>query len=533
MPMTPSDHQCVDAEVKAAIPYLPPEIKQIVAEHLPKSVLKILRYVSREWNFIATPFLFDRVYISAYEMDFDIFNHITQTPSLANSVKEVICDLSQLVPIDYDTYLIMLQLEIKSIARPDQSIAFHSSNRQLNRFVNGFTRDGQTLHELKSQYGQLLVDGYSMRNQLDEQVYCITRYSSQQPFDDALRAGLRRLPRLEAITMDNAIWERHRRTTSTASVRGNPPTQMQPYDILGVAESGSPLSRSWNPWCLRPDSQVVCSEEDEIPWPLKNIVQALVATNTRIKKFEFWQPLHECLRLEMFRTRAIMDDFPRWTRFAFANLEHLDLQVSPSMTDFPRLDPTRAVGFLPDLLESMVKLKILSLNLESDMRQDQRREGSKYVLFEQSLTFTQVFSPDAIYPRLEYFHLTGLAIHTDNLVVLLHVQMPRLKRLSLGRIELLDGDWDAVVEVMRRVGGWEKCCLEGPFSHKKYQWWPPITGKKEEGDSSALGLYMRYICEGGRHPSLAPGVRDEEARRYIEPDGVVESIISFRQYYFW
>ncbi|KAL8764431.1 MAG: hypothetical protein Q9194_007098 [Teloschistes cf. exilis] len=519
---TPSDHQCVDAEVKAKTPYLPPEIKHLVAEHLNKSVLKILRYVSREWNLIATPFLFDRVYISSYEMDFQVFNHITQTPSLANSVREVICDLSAVEFMDYNSYLISLRAEIKTIARPDQSRAFHSSDRRFNRFVNDFTQDDLNLGKLKSQYAQRLAKSYRLWRQLDDQVRSTTQAPS---FDDALCAGFRRLPRLEAVKMDNGIWERHRRTTSIASTHGIPPSQMQPYDILGVAESGSPLSRSWNPWQLRPVRSDY-SGTDWLPWPLAVMLQALVKTETRLKRFDYWEPDYHCMTVDFFRYRQISDDYPMLMVAAFEGLEHLDLQITPHEIEFERLNPTRPLGFLPQFLESMFKLKSLSLRLESHERVIVRHSGEEGVLYEECLTYSQVFSPNACFPDLEYFHLGGMAVDGVDLSMLLHTLMPRSKRLSLGRIDLMGHSWDTVVEIMRQVGDWEMCCLEGPFRHKDHEWWPPTESDKEEGDRSALGSYMRYICEGGRHPTLSKELPDIIKR---DLEAITSKVRSLRQ----
>ncbi|KAI4249457.1 MAG: hypothetical protein LQ352_005634 [Teloschistes flavicans] len=531
---TLSDHQCLDAEAKPEVPYLPPEIKQLIADYLTKSVLKNLRHVSRDWNLIATALLFDKVYISAYEMDFQIFTYIAQTPSLANSVKEVICDLSsgREVVMLYESYLRIVREEIKFIARPHQSLAFHSSNRRFNRFVNDFTQDGQDLGKLIPQYGreQVLVEGYRTWQQLQDQIRRITGDSSNQPFDDALRAGIRRFPRLEAVRFDNGIWDRHRRTTSIASAHGKPPNEMQPYDILGVVKSGSPLSRSWNPWYLRP-KRSDCSLVDWIPWPLLKIAEALMIAKTRIKRLEFWQPAGcQYLTLALFQNHKITDVFPQQLLIAFAALEHLDLQITPHEIDFLGLDPTRALGFLPDFLASMVNLRSLSLRLESYKRLIQRQYGKENILGEKCLTYSQVFPSDVFFPRLENLHLGGLIIEGFELILLLHLRMPRSKRLSLGRIDLSDGvTWNNIVEVMRQVGNWEICCLDGPFRHKNFEWWPPTKSYEEEGDRSALGSYVHYISKGGQHPSLAPEDHSERVLSCLER--LAHIIISERHRY--
>lgn len=151
------------------LPYLPAEIKSLVADFLIKSDLKNVRLVSRDWSAPATPSLFDRVFVSPYDKDLQIFANITHDPILASSIKELICDTSTIPELSYEEYFYQLRREVSSITwRPEKRFPFRSSSRRINRFVNGITQDESEPGELLSKYGreQLIENGYRFSREL-------------------------------------------------------------------------------------------------------------------------------------------------------------------------------------------------------------------------------------------------------------------------------------------------------------------------------------------------------------------------------
>jgi len=86
------------------LPYLPAEVKSLVADFLIKSDLKNVRLVSRDWSAPATPSLFDRVFISPYHKDLQTFANITHDPILASSIKELVCDTPTIPELSYEEY---------------------------------------------------------------------------------------------------------------------------------------------------------------------------------------------------------------------------------------------------------------------------------------------------------------------------------------------------------------------------------------------------------------------------------------------
>ena len=92
--------------------------------------------------------------------------------------------------------------------------------------------------------------------------------------------------------------------------------------------------------------------------------------------------------------------------------------------------------------------------------------------------------------------------------------MPQLGRLLLRRIKLLEGRWEGILETMRWSGPWERFTLQGEFQHQGGEWWP-CRPDREDLEDAALRKCMRYVVDGGRHPSLPPEWREDQAVVYM------------------
>lgn len=268
------------------LPYLPVEIKSLVAANALKSDLKILRHVSKEWCTIATPFLFDRIYISPYDKDLQVFSEITDNPVLASSIKDLICDTSSVQSLCDRAYFASLRHEIRLITHASKDSPFYSSNRRLNNFINEIVQNGRDIDEVFSKHGKetFVVDGLRMWQKLaaqsDRNLY------NEHPGDyyKSLCSGLHELTNLQSVKMDNEMWDRNRRTISmSCHYPHKPSSTLNPYLLLGAVPFGSPLARSWETWHLRPKR----SERDaRIFTSLNFIMSALARSNRQIKRFQ-------------------------------------------------------------------------------------------------------------------------------------------------------------------------------------------------------------------------------------------------------
>ena len=87
--------------------YLPPELKVSIFSHLVKRDLKSLRLVCKEYETVASPFLFDKAYLAARQGVLDTFTKLTNHSIFSKYVKEIVYDSSWLesdIAKSFDTY---------------------------------------------------------------------------------------------------------------------------------------------------------------------------------------------------------------------------------------------------------------------------------------------------------------------------------------------------------------------------------------------------------------------------------------------
>lgn len=525
-----------DSELKAGSPYLPAEVKGLVAECLQKSDLKSLRYVSKQWHAMATPPLFDRVYISPRDKDIQVFSNVTKHPILKNSVKEMICDISEIPKLSHEEYFYDLCDELRSItASLSTKNPFNSHHPRLNNFVNAIIRDKMTQRVMFTKYAndRLVVEGYQQWQELAVEEHQSLENESHGIFFSDLCSGLLRLLNLQSVIMEDGIWDNTRMEISTTFL------PIHPHHTPSTVLSGSPLARSLNPWYLRPKR----SEDARFEY-LEFMVRALSRTKKGIKQFECQSRhsrIHEGLSPWDFTIHNITQSFPRHMAIAFFQLESLTLQITPHPYDLLDHGNAKALGFLPQLLEQMTGLKSLSLMLLTAERVKRQRRLSLTPLHDACYKYSQVFPHQGKWQHLEHLFLAGLAMHGLDMFFLLFHQMPRLLRLWLDRIDILEGSWDGVVEILRCRGArmpWELLSLQGSFRHNGDQWWPCTPDYEEE--RIALSSYSTYAQEGGHHPSLPAESEDSLSINYFNEmfnvaalEHVQELRLSMRQAEAW
>ncbi|CAF9936139.1 MAG: hypothetical protein ALECFALPRED_006711 [Alectoria fallacina] len=496
---------------KTGSPYLPAEVKGLVAECLQKSDLKSLRYVSKQWHAMATPSLFDRVYISPRDKDIQVFSNVTKHPVLRSSVKELICDISEIPELSHEEYFYDLCDELRYItASLSTKHPFNSPHPRLNNFVNAIIRDKMTRGVMFSKHAndRLVVEGYQLWQELAVEERQNLKVGSHGIFFSDLCSGLLRLPNLQSVKMDDDIWDKTRMDNSTTFLPIHP--DHTPSTVL----SGSPLARSLNPWHLRPKRSEDAGFEN-----LSLMVRALSRTKKTIKHFECQSRhprIHKGLSPGTFARYNITQSFPRHMAIALCHLESLKLQITPHRYELLDHEDAKALGFLPQLLEQMTGLNSLSLILLTAERVKKQRRLSLTPLHDACFNLSQVFSHHGKWQHLEHLYLAGLAMHGLDMFFLLFHQMPRLLRLWLNRIDLLEGSWDGVVEILRCRGAcmpWELLSLQGSFRHNGDHWWPCTPDYGEE--LLALRSYSIYAQEGGHHPSLPAESEDSLSFNYF------------------
>ena len=77
---------------------LPFELQKMILKYLKKYELKQVRLVSKACSSLATPLLFDRVYLSLKQLDLEVFARCAVHSVIRSSVKEIIYDVSHFDP---------------------------------------------------------------------------------------------------------------------------------------------------------------------------------------------------------------------------------------------------------------------------------------------------------------------------------------------------------------------------------------------------------------------------------------------------
>ena len=194
--------------------YLPPELKGLVARCLRKSELKKLRLVSRQWHVMATPLLFDRVYVSPREKDLQTFSNITKHPVLSRSIKAMICDISEIPEYSYEEYFHFLCYEKRAMAFDlSKKHPFKGPYPALGRFLNAVIRGTISQPKMFSRFGnyKFIREGFQIWRQLAAEESQYLENSEHGRFFHELYSGLSRLPNLQSVNIGDDLWDRCRK----------------------------------------------------------------------------------------------------------------------------------------------------------------------------------------------------------------------------------------------------------------------------------------------------------------------------------
>ena len=148
---------------KTGTPYLPLEVKGIVAKFLCKWNLKNLRCVSKQWHAMATPLLFDQVYVSPLKKDIQTFSHITNHPVLSRSIKRIIGDVSTMPDFSHEVYFHHLCEKWRDMTISlGEKDPFTSLYPRLNEFVNAIIGAPRSRESLFSKYAndEHIIEGF-------------------------------------------------------------------------------------------------------------------------------------------------------------------------------------------------------------------------------------------------------------------------------------------------------------------------------------------------------------------------------------
>ena len=399
---------------------IPNELILEILQYLNNANLKRVRLVSKLWSGCASEYLFAKLYISSHELDVQIFTAVARDPMLSRCVKEVEYDAIHFTPhLTRSDYFDILQQESSKVASTNS--VFKNSDPQICRFVT-ILRDLKKYNHLwqrrkadaqaQCRDFAFIQDGY---RKWMEQAAFEKRYSEEPVFLKSLIFGMKQLSRLQTVRLRDE-WP------SDGKLRGE----------------GSPLARSWHPfhahpvgWLLDSGERLEQSRASEDFWTLASALSK--AGKTGIRKLSF----------ETIMTPTLFASGPGEKQYhvdfgvdAYRRIEELKLS-------FAGIPQETAVDVcynrLQRMLESMTALKRFELELSDDFDSDPQKFFS----------YAMVFPKNGHWPQMTAFALRNLAIGAKDLTTLFASKMPGLRYLTLGSINLLNGQWEGIIEYLR------------------------------------------------------------------------------------
>ena len=439
--------------------HLPNELVLDILQSLGRTDLKSARLVCKSWYPCASHFLFDKVYVAPNKIDIQVFEAITQHPILSKCVRHLVYDASVFASsLTRENYVEDFLRQVFLVDRKGEA-SLENIDPQIVDFIDDCTRPkwGLPLDWEEKQIAiwkdhSFFYPGYQAYQ--EHSVYQERALQSRK-FLQTLVLGLSRLDCLESVSLQGA-W--------TPLVVAN----------LGEHHYGTPLARRWNPFHCLPRRWLWEPETDR---HFGIITTALARAKTHIGHIdEFaidgdFSVNNRYLEKDRARVNGLESGIAALSgikrlHFDFTH-NHLDLSV-------PKYDYN--VEGLLELLGSMHSLQRLHIS------------ASSYHIYD------TVFLKVAPWNNLEDLFLKKWASTTTDLLRLLLIQMPRLRNLFIGRLDLLDGNcWASVIECLRQFHHFTTFKME-------YQGW--FNSTRERPHNYYITGLVHYVMNGGRHPCL-------------------------------
>ena len=403
---------------------LPNELISEILRDLCGTDLKSARLVCKLWSGCASEYLFTKVFISPHKLNINTFGAIAQHPTLRRCVKEIEYDAAEFSPhITIAEYLDMLSRQISTIDVPTTR-TYEVLDPQIQQFldiqnffaIQTWTRsaDRTTMDRRVCCHFGFVQEGYRKWMQ---QAAFEGKSTKDGTFLKVFTQGLMRFDRLRTVKL-RAEW----------------PSQGM------VRPEGSPLARSWHPFHAHPEGWVFDPDEPlRGNSPKTNFWIVAVALSEAGKSTIRNLSVESNLLPAIFVTESgEVESLLNRAVAAYRTVENLKLCLAPYAKE-PLAHIHDNLHHLHRLLISMTVLKRFELILPDDFLNEPMR------LF----PYTKVFPSTGLWSHLIALTISNLEVGTKDLITLLLTQTPNLRRLTLGNMVLLDGEWEGIIEYLR------------------------------------------------------------------------------------
>ena len=443
--------------------------------------LKQVRLVSKDWCELVTGRLFDTIYISPHEKNMEVFKEMTGHPVIAGAIRSLFYDTVHFRRFySQDEYWVSLfHTWIIDIARSWRKETFICSDPQINTLIKQCKMALDT-SEPWSRIERVRIlhrnDGFVKAGYTNykRNAMCERRTLRDETFLTGLCVGFSTLNQLASICLGETPWDID---VESGSSRGS--------SSLCRLDCGSPLARTWSPFCLRPTTMNDYEDGDmHISRYLRILTAALASSSRRLSSIELGNSEYVEGLPPSALTVPIMSAMGKEKVLtAYSRFEELYL------TMFSRVDDRNdnLVG-LQSLLENAPNLESLTLFLDKEsIEQTPHR-------------FDQVFPRGRFSPNLKYLTLHGLAVKALDLIILIW-QWPHLKYLEIEWMDLLEGSWEGIIEALRNSHVKLFNLISCDLKHHGGVLF--LTNSNDPGPCKLRNAIKKYVMHGGRHPCLA------------------------------
>lgn len=170
------------------------------------------------------------------------------------------------------------------------------------------------------------------------------------------------------------------------------------------------------------------------------------------------------------------------------------------------------LDILTSLLQTLLSLRRLKLALPGDY------EKIPYMPY-QLWKYQLIFPPAGHWPNLTIFGVDHLAIHLSEIIRLLVVQMPSLRQLQCDCINLLEGEWQGVIKLLKYACRLDRFLIEegGELLHCDQD---TFLDEMEGIDRAFVRDVDQYVVAGSKdqvlkHPCLFSYESLQESQQYL------------------
>ena len=475
---------------------LPIELQLIILGYLGKEDLKKVRLVSQRWCSLAIPLLFEKVYISYRLLDLQVFRACAAHPVISQAIKEIVCDVSHFrVDLTLEKYLDQLTSDLSEIFYNEKP--FEHPNHQFHHYINAVISDPSLYSSDRDEFqsshrnDEFVVEGYRV-------------WRAHATFEELasqgglllteLCYGFGAFDNLRSVIVEDCLFKTNRHES-----------RLMDRFTLSCSYSGSPVTRGWNPLHARPSRGD--NKPDNLDRHFRTITQALdVTKRTKGRAIQNFRVIlgESATRGILFappgipvttlQNTAVDFGFYLASESACANLKSFAI----SSTIMNREELLDGLGMFPHLLIEMEGLENLEINLQRRFKLDLPDHVSHH-------NSEELFPIRNTWPHLVSLNISGLSTKASVFLNFLVFQLPKLRRLSLNNIELLDGHWEGMILMLAYIRLDEFTLAGIPWLTSRGH----LRFEGPERDADHMQSYFfddirDYVVNGGLHPCLPP-----------------------------